>query len=226
MPLSNIPALSLPSFSHSRTASFSHSQSLSHIPAHSCLFLTFLPLSNIPALSLPQIIAIQNTSGLSRIHPSKLLISQAVIGRWHFQQVSAFHVWLLFIIIRKMLHSSILYYHTEYHHYSALRFSKLQWIIEQKLSVEVMTSLPVRSIHNLTISSSHQILLLCRTVEENQTIIAEITKTTLFEYIYNVKSPPDPEVVRRTMYIGKTFRFSLLFITAIFFPIGLYTSEI
>ena len=99
------------------------------------------------------------------------------------------------------------YYHTKYNSDSALRFSKLQWIIEQKLSVVIMTSLPVRSIQNLVISSSHQILMLCSTVEEN--------RKTIFEYIYSAKSLPDPEVVRRSYVPRKNLRFSLFIITAI-----------
>ena len=46
-------------------------------------------------------VCFKNTSGLSRVRQSELLISQAVIGQLTFSTgLSAFHVWLLFIKIQ------------------------------------------------------------------------------------------------------------------------------
>ena len=99
-----------------------------------------------------------------------------------------------------MLHSNTIYYHTKYRRSPFLKFTMNYRAKPFRRHYDI-TSGPIDT--NFGFSSSRQILMLCSKVEENRTIITEITKTTLFEYIYIAKSLPDLEVVRRTMYIGK-----------------------
>ena len=76
-----------------------------------------------------------------------------------------------------MLHSNTIYYHTKYRRSPFLKFTMKYRAKPFRRHYDI-TSGPIDT--NLGFSSLRQILMLCSKVEENRTMITEITKNDAF----------------------------------------------